>query len=60
MRHAVIVEQERKTAELMINLVQWRYIEYEDTGLTLKPYDKVQNYKIESAYLSKTDFVEFR
>ncbi|XP_060585886.1 protein mono-ADP-ribosyltransferase PARP14-like isoform X2 [Ruditapes philippinarum] len=60
LRHAVTVEQERKTADLMINLVQWSYIENEDTGQTLKPYDKELNYKIESAYLSKADCVKFR
>ncbi|XP_060593079.1 protein mono-ADP-ribosyltransferase PARP14-like isoform X3 [Ruditapes philippinarum] len=60
LRHAVTVEQERKTAELMINLVQWSYIENEDIGQTLKPYDKELNYKIESAYLSKAGCVKFR
>ncbi|XP_060577876.1 uncharacterized protein LOC132734976 isoform X2 [Ruditapes philippinarum] len=60
LRHAVTVEQEKKTAKLMINLVQWSYMENEDIGQTLKRYDKELNYKIESAYLSKADCVKFR
>ena len=59
LREAVSVEQERKTAELMSNLTQWSYIDNDETGQTIKPYDKDLNYKIEKAYIDKAPNVTF-
>ncbi|XP_053389482.1 protein mono-ADP-ribosyltransferase PARP14-like, partial [Mercenaria mercenaria] len=59
MRDAASLEQAKHSAALMSSLVQWSYIDIGEYYMSLIPYDKDLNYKIETAYISKAQNVKF-
>jgi len=59
MREATAIEQEKRSAVIMKDLIQWYYIEKTDGVDEFKPYEPLQNYQIERAYTNSNKTFEF-